>query len=420
MKVIKILFRHFSSLAGSPFFAGSVIMVLGTNLHNLGQLIYHFLAGRLLGTIFYGDLAALISIFGLLAIIQQAFSLTVIKFIASADSSKEANNFAKWVWFWSIWAGIAVFILLLVSSPFLVQFLNISKPQAFYIFAPTVLLGFVSNTGRALLQGFTKFARFIFSMVAEVGAKILSMVLLIYLGYSLFGAVAALSVGVVAGFTIVWWGLRKNLKGSRVKMPNLTPLLAYSFPVFIQSVALTSMYSSDILLVKHFFAAEQAGLYAALAKLGTIAFFAASPITNVMFPMVAKKYTHGQPYHKIFYLSVALVVLISLTVVASYIFFSGFIIKILFGEAFIGGAHILWWFGLYMLLLGVGMLFVHFYLSIGKTRVVWFFATAAVVQIILILTFHSTISTVIQVSIIAAALLVISLLLYFPYHHKQK
>ncbi|MBI2268203.1 MAG: oligosaccharide flippase family protein [Candidatus Blackburnbacteria bacterium] len=420
MKFTKILFLYFLSLAGSSFFAGSIIMVLGTNFHNLGQLVYHFLAGRLLGKVFYGDLAALISIFGLLAIIQQAFGLTIIKFVASAKSPEEANNFTKWVWFWSIWVGVIVFVLLLFSSPFIVQFLNISQPQVIYIFIPVVLVGFISNTGRALLQGFTRFTQFVVSMVAEVGAKIVAMVLLVYLGYSLFGAVAALPVGAVVGFVIVWLGLRKNLKGPRAKMPNLSPLFAYSFPVFIQSIALTSMYSSDILLAKHFFTAEQAGLYAALAKLGTIAFFSSSPITSVMFPIIARNHTHGQPYHRIFYLSVALVTLISLAVIISYIFLSGFIIGILFGKDFVEGAPILWWFSLYMFLLGVGMLFVHFYLSIGKTKVVWLFAAAALTQIVLILVFHATLLSVIQMSIIAAALLVLGLLLYFPYHHRQR
>lgn len=394
-------------------------MVVGTNLHNAGMLIYHFLAGRLLGADYYGDLAALISIFGLLSIVQISFGLTLVKFIASSKDSEEANNLAKWAYSFSIWAGIIVTVLLFLLSLNIASFLHIKQKEAVYLFIPVVFLSFASNTGRALLQGFLKFGHYVLSLIVEVGLKIIFTIVLILLGYALAGAMVALFIGVLSGLFIVWLSLRGKISGEKGKIPKLFPILRYSLPVFIQSLALTSMYSADILLVKHFFSGEEAGLYAALAKLGTISFFIGSPITSAMFPLIAKKHSHGEKYHKVFYLSLFTIVAISAVVVLSYALFPVFLVGTLFGSGFLAGAPILWWFSVYMFFLGISVVFTQFYLSIGKTRVVWLFALAASLQILLIWFIHPTLLRVIQVSIISSALLAASLLIYFPYHDKR-
>lgn len=419
MRIPVIVRNHLISTLKNPLILGSIAMFVGTNMHNAGQLLYHFLAINFLTKAHYGDLAAVISIFGILAIIQQSLGLAVVKFIASSKSDREANNLANWVFFWSLWfsAGLAIFIFLL--TPLLTKFLNITQPNAVYLFAPILFLASISNTGRALLQGFTKFVHLSGSMIAEVIVKILLTVFLLYLGYELLGAMGGLLAGVVAGLIIVWLSLKNRISGKRNPMPGIRPLLTYSLPVLVQSVATTSMYSTDIILVKHFFSPESAGAYAALAKFGTIALFAASPITHVMFPLIAKKHTHGEPYHKIFYLSLLLVALISSAVVLVYAFFGSEIARALTTGKYTEESHLLWWFGLYMLLLGMAMLFTQFYLSVGKTKVVWLFALAAVTQITLILFFHKNLINVVHSSVVSGALLVLCLSLYFPYHDKK-
>lgn len=407
-------------LSQNTLFAGSLVMVIGSNLHNAGMLVYHFLVGRLLGTNYYGDLAALISIFGLLSIIQISFGLTIVKFVASSRDSKEANNLAKWACLFSFWAGLVIMALLFLLSGSIISFLHIKQEEAVYLFIPVVLISFISNTGRALLQGFLRFGQYVTSLIVEVGLKIIFTTILVISGYALLGAMVALLLGTSAGLLTVLFFLRKEFGATGGFPPKLFPMLRYSIPVLIQSLALTSMYSADILLTKHFFPGEAAGLYAALAKLGSIAFFIGNPVASVMFPLVAKRHSHGKRYHKIFYLSVFAVAAISAVVVLGYVFFPGLILGTLFGDGFLGGAPILWWFSFYMFFLGISVLFTQFYLSVGKTRVVLLFAAASFLQILLIWLFHSSLLSVIQVSIVSSALLTISLLMYFPHHHKKK
>lgn len=401
-----------------PLLTGSLVMVLGSNLHNFGQFVFHFLMGRLLGKAQYGDLASVISILGLISIVQLSFGLTIVKYISSAKGKSIVSNFIKWVHTWSLWLGIAISILLFLLSPFIIKFLNITRPEIVYFLVPVLFLSVLLNSYRSILQALLSFNKYALSLISEAGIKIIFAIILILLGYKLLGAMFALMMGALCAFVLTRLFLSPHFKERKGKMPEISPLVKYSFPVFIQGLALTSMYSTDLILVKHFFSPEDAGLYASLAILGRVVFFGASPVTHVMFPLIARRHSHGKPYHNILYLSMFLIFAISASVVFFYVFFPRIPINILYGDEFLPGAPLLWWFGIFMALLAFAMLFIQFYLSIGKTRIVSLFIISALLQIVLIWFVHPNLLAVIQMSIISVSLLLLGFLIYFPYHHR--
>src|SRR3989344_1142362 len=408
----------------NPFFAGSLVMVLGSNIFNAGQFIYHLLTvkflsnfyGETLAKIYYGDIAAMLSFLGIASLIQLSLGLTIVKFIASQKSQEKIANFSKWIMYWTVMAGLVICVLTLLVSPFLIKFLNISQPLAFYLLGPILLFYILINSGRSILQGLLQFPKYVLSLLSEVGSNIICLVVLMYAGFAVFGAILSILLGVFFSFLITRVAISKLLSGPKGPKPEIAPLLKYSFPVLLQGLALTSMYTTDLLLVKHFFSPEQAGLYAALAVLGRVVFFGTSPVTHVMFPMIAKRHSHGEAYHNIFYLSVFLVLLVGAAITLFYYLFPQIPLVVLYKEGFLEGSSLLWWFGLFMGLLAVAMLFVQFYLSVGKTKVVGLFLGAAFIQTLLIWFIHTSLLTVIQLSIASVALLVLALFIYFPYH----
>ena len=402
-----------------PLLQGSLVMVMGSNLFNLGQFIYHFIAGRFLGKAHYGDLAVIISLLGLISIIQLSVGLTIVKFIAAAKNEKEISNLAKWFNRWAFFLGGILAVFTLILSPLVVDFLHITEPAAVYLLAPTLFLTVIIFTQRSILQGLLFFGRFVTSLLTEVTSKIILTVIFVLLGLKVFGAMGGILLGVLTSFFITRHLLSRYLTGQRGNRPNVVPLLRYSLPVFLQGLALTSMYSTDFILVKHFFSEGEAGVYASLAVLGRVAFFGSSPIIHVMFPLVAKKHAADEPYLKFFYLSILLVMGISSLVILLYFFYPKFVVSLLYGAEFIEGAPLLWWFGLFMSILCVATLFTQFYLSIEKTKAIWFFVAAAILQGVLIWLVHPDILTVIQLSILSATLLLISLIVYFPYCYRN-
>ena len=329
----------------NQFLSGSLIMVLGFNLYNFGQAVYHFLVARMLGKAQYGDLASIITILGIVAVVQMSVGLTIVKFIAS-DKNKAKSNFIKWVFIWSIWGAVILGVVAELLSPFLINFLNIAQPLSVYLLGPILFFFFLANANRSILQGLFKFDKYILSLLAESIFKIVLSVGLILAGLAVFGAMVAFLLAIFFSFLVTLGSIKKYLKGKKVQAPEIGPLFKYSQAVLIQGLALTSMYSADLLLVKHFFEASEAGLYASLAIMGRIVFFGTSPITNVMFPMVAKRFGSGQPFHKIFYLSLNLILTIAFFVTAVYIFLPQLAISLLVGKQYLDGAPILWWFGI--------------------------------------------------------------------------
>jgi len=183
-------------------------------------------------------------------------------------------------------------------------------------------------------------------------------------------------------------------------------------PVFFSILAFTSLYTTDIVLARHFLPAQEAGFYAALATLGKIIFFASSPIVMVMFPMISEKHANGKKYTNLLSLSLGLVFLVCLGVSGVYFLFPKLMINILYGSQYLSASASLWLFAIFLSLYSFSYLLTNFYLSIKKVRIVSLPMTAALLQIILISLFHQNLRQTISMSVLTTALLLFSLLLY--------
>ena len=192
-------------------------------------------------------------------------------------------------------------------------------------------------------------------------------------------------------------------------------ILAYAGPIFLVSLSTNSLYSTDVILVKHFFEAQSAGIYAALSTLGKIIFFGTAPVGAVMFPLVSQRQSQGKDYKKIFLLSLLFTLGISLLVLLIYWLAPELSLKILYGDKFLGASPYLVWIGLFMAIFSLGSLIAGFYLSKGDTRIWTLVVLAALGQALGIWFFHSSIFQVITVNIISASFLLVSLLIYFGY-----
>ncbi len=408
MKKISNLFRN-------QFLTNSFIMLLGSNFYNLGQFIYHFLAGRLLGKALYGDLAAIISVITYFGIVQLALGLTIVKFIAQQKRLNTTANFVKWFHFWGLMLAGFLTVLFLVLSPLIANFLNINPKISIYILPIFIFFFSIIYIHRSILQGLLKFKTLSISYISEAVLKITLTVLFILWGWAVFGAVVSLILSAVFVFLITRISLAPYLEGNRQKMPRVLPVAKYSFPVLLQGLALNSMYSTDLILVKHFLSSQEAGIYASLSVLGRIIFFGSTPILQVMFPFVAKKFSEGRSVKKIFFFSLILTLVISLTLIVFYYFLPQVFINILYGSEFLQGAPMLWLFGIFMALLSLSLLFIQFFLSIDKPKVVFIFVFAASMQAILLYLRHSSILEVLKINILTAALLLGTLCVYFAY-----
>lgn len=387
-------------------------MVLGSNAVNFLNYIYHLIVGRLLGPAFYGELASLISMIGLLGIIPGSLSLVIIKYVSSAKNEKEVAVLISWLKRKILLASLLFFVGIIVVSPFILSFLHINKLSYILLIAVSSLFSIQSLLNRSILQGLLKFKEMVLSVLLENSAKLVMSVVLVYLGFRVGGAVLAFAIAAILGWYITNFYLKDNAKGKDNFTLDIKPMLLFTIPVLVQSFATTSLYSADVILVKHFFSSHEAGIYASLSTLGKIIFFGTGPIGSVMFPLVSQRKARKQSYKKIFILSFFGTGILASGVLLIYWLFPEFAIRLLYGGAYIEAKDLLVWFGIFISLFTLAFLLISYCLSLGKTTVVIFPAIAAIAQIIAIFLFHETIFTVILISIIVTALLLLALIIY--------
>lgn len=407
------------ALITNPFFSGSAVMVFGSNFVNFLNSLYPMVMGRILGPQNYGELASLFSVLGIVSMIPASLGLVVVKFISSAKSEEERKGLIGWFTRRIYLASYLLVILMIIGSFYIGDFLKISQNLYIVLISLTMLFTLPAFIFRSALQGMLQFSKLLISMVSESAIKLILGLLFVLLGFSVWGAVWGLLIAVIIGWILARYFVGINLSITNDQKPKSKEILKYAIPVLIHSVSITLFYNSDLVLVKHFFTSHQAGLYAALSTLGKIVLFGTAPVAAVMFPMVSKRKSEGKSYRKIFAYSFGLTLLAALILVIIFMLFPKIVIGLIYGESYLVVSGLLVWSGIFILLFTLASLLLNYYLSTGKTLVVYFSLIASVGQIIGIWLFHESLFSVLIVSIAVAALLLFSLLVYFGYENKE-
>lgn len=412
-KISSIVARY----AAHPVVKGSAIMFGGTMLTNVLAYLYHLVVGRILGPVGYGELAALLSIFYILNAPATVLQNILVKFFSRFKAKNDYGQ-AKQLLFGisrSVFlVEIGFFVLLVPFIPAASAFLRIDD-RLNLIWLYLMFASFVfSIVNVSALQAFQLF--FPLSVVVSLGG-LLRLIFgavgaLFGVGWTLFSNVLASIIAYVATFLPL-----RGLLAHKARPITISPssALYYSIPVFISILSITALFSQDVVLVKHFFSAREAGLYSSLSVLGKIIFFASASLAYVAFPVLAERKELGKPYGKIVFMSLVLVAGMSFGVTLFYFLFPSFVVNLLFGKAFEGASGLLGQFGLFISFYTLSNLFTSMYLALGKTGVWVLTALAAVIQAVVITISHGSLSIVIVNNALVAAGLFIALLLYYPY-----
>jgi O-antigen/teichoic acid export membrane protein len=178
-------------------------------------------------------------------------------------------------------------------------------------------------------------------------------------------------------------------------------------------VGMTSMtlfYNLDVILVKHYFDAFQAGYYVAASLLGKVLFFASIAISMVMFSKLSELYALKKPTRHLLYKSMFLVFLCSAIITFVYFVFPKFIIDLFFGAEYYAVMGLIGLFGIIMTLFSLSYLIVFYFLGIHKTRFIYVLVFFNVLQIILLILYHSSLLQVLYILLGTITFLFLSLL----------
>lgn len=401
--------KYILNIYNNPLFSGSVIMIFGNMFANAVNYLYHILMGRMLGPVNYGVLASIYSILYLVSIIPASTSVAIVKFVSATKSESETYSVYKTISGYVFKFALVVSLLIFIFTPLISMFLNITDYWSVSLVAPVLFFSLITLVNQSTSQGLTRFMGNVGPNVISSLVKLLLGISLVYMGWSVFGAMVGVVVALVSAYYYSNAFLRKYLKVHKVQVMDLKPFFRYALPVLIQALAFTSIFTTDVILVKHFLPAFDAGIYAALSTLGKIIFFASSPIAATMFPIVSKNHAKGVSYKNVFLLSFSATVIISVVIMLFYWLYPSVAIETLYGKAYLSASSNLVWMGMFLLFYSLSSYLVNFFLAVGKVKVVVFPFILAVVQIVLIWFRHGSILDVLQVSFGVSLVLFVSL-----------
>ena len=394
---------------------GSFILLIGSLIVNISNYLFHFFMGRMLGPSDYGVLAALLSVLYLVSVFSSTLLTVTTKFTAdffSAGDFGKIHLLIKRLSRKFFWAGLAVFLIFLLAARFIANFLKIDSPSLVIIIGAFSLLLFLNSLNRGVIQGLQKFSHLAINLSIEALLKLVLAIIFVILGGKVFGPVAAIFLACLFAYLISFVPLKFLFKKT-LQPIDKKKLILYSLPTLFIMLFLVSLYNADIILVKHFFSAREAGLYAALSTLGKIVLFASGAITQAMFPIAAYLARRKKDPSRILKQTIILTSLISLVILILYFVFPKYLVMILFGGQYLEISSYLFFFGLVFSLFSIISIFISFFLAIHKLRFVYFLGLAALAEIVLIIFFHQSILEIISILFIVMVILLVGLIIYY-------
>ncbi len=264
--------------------SGSFIMLLSSVLVGLFNLLYNFAVAHRLGADKFGHASVVYTILMLLSSITLSFQLLCSKFAARSESQTERVAIYHLLHRRSWLAGLGIGLLLASFSSEVAQYLNLPSATLIRVLAIGTVFYVPLGTRRGFMQGTYDFVPLAINFVLEVIIKLAGAVTLISAGYGVEGVIGAISASVLVAYFV---SIPRKHHVSEVPQAKLRAGVGEGVQALVFFIGQVVINNLDIILVKHFFNATQAGVYAAIALIGRIVYMLSWSIISSMFPFSA-------------------------------------------------------------------------------------------------------------------------------------
>jgi O-antigen/teichoic acid export membrane protein len=319
----------------SRLLGGSLVMLAGSIMVSVLNFGYNMVVARMLGKELFSQAAAFVTLQLIVSAATLSMQMVCAKFVAK-NATDEQKSFAYKSLLRRSWMiGISVgLVMALISRPSS-TWLNMSSALPMIVLSVGMAFYIPLGVKRGGLQGIYRFRQLSFNYVLETVVKLVAAIGLLWAGFGLNGAVAAITISVIVAyfFPRVPEQLRKQ------PVLGIPASFGEGVQAIIFFVGQVIINNVDILMVNHFFKAETAGLYAAFALIGRVLYIASWQVVNAMFPIAAAANPHEEEGWSAIAVPLAMVTGIALCFLAVVGFAPDFVLHVLFGAKFrIAGA----------------------------------------------------------------------------------
>ncbi len=330
------------------FLKSNLIVMIIANSANIFAYLFQFVMGRYLTIEEFGVLNSVNSLGVVVGAITGIIPYIITKYIIEFKEDKEMASLLVWnIFKFTIFITFIMVFLVMIFIDEIDSYLNLNDHLPIYIFLASLITGVFLSIFFGVMQGLLMFVR-----SAVKGASmalfrfIFAFILVGLLGYGYNGALgAAIFSNLLIGIW-VYSVVNKKIrfyKPKNISLPSATykKMFKYALPVGLMWLAIALLTNIDIMLVKHYTTAIEAGEYSVAAIVGRIAVFLPGVLLAVLFPQVSQNSKDGKSSVSTIITVMVLTLVLSGSFTILVYFFPELIITTLFGDKYIGGADVL-------------------------------------------------------------------------------
>lgn len=369
----------------APLLRGSALLFGGAAVGNIGHYLFQMYMSRNLGVEDFGALNSLLSLLALISIPSGTIFLVTARQVAEFGPRHDVTGAFFRATLAKVSVGVASLLFLSgVLSPHVGRFLRVPSPLPVLILAGVVAVTLITSAGLGVLQGLRKFLHLALNQGLAGLLRLAFGVVLV--PYGLNGALMAtlLSATVVWGISLV--PLRKFMKGGGGYRIDLD-LRAWA-PVTGALSCFALLTNADLILVKHYFRPEMAGMYSAASVLGKALLLLPMSVAMALFPLVpgssevTSRRTAGR--------AVGLAVMGLGFGTAVFLLVPGPALGLVFGRAYSDAGEVLRWFGLAAPPYGLAYVLMHYHIARWRYKFLYPMVIACAAELALIGKFHGS------------------------------
>ncbi len=388
---------------------GAGFLFLANVLVNVGNYALNIYLARYLGPEGFSEANILATLVMVLSFMALGIQLIVAKYVVTEDEESTISWIKDKV---KKGAGLICVIVLLLSW-LMMRFFNFHSVWPLVLLFLGIPSYFLMSFSRGYFQGNCDFKKLANTYIVEMLIRVFSTVILLFLlvDYGLSSEIVA--IGFLVSFIVpaILYRVNTNAyEGITEKFKSQIVRVFFLFSVYELSQILIN--HSDIFIVKHFFDAQQAGLYSSIALLGKAIFFGTWIIVTILFPRVIEAKKEGKPHQHLFYSAMLLVGFVGILFIGGSWLCSDLLVTTVFGSSYEVVASILWLYALSTTVYALAHIFVYYYMSLENYIPIYISLFFGCSQILALWLFHNTFIEIISVQILLMSIMLSSMFLY--------
>lgn len=388
---------------------------------NAGNYFYNLVLGRILGPEAFADAAILITLLLVLSFLGMTFQIVTSKYAVVLEKENKAV-FTKIITRTALLFGIGIGALIVVFSKKLQLIFHTETAEMFLIFGFGIPLYFLISVNRGLYQGNNGLNKMAITYQTEMITRLVITLSTVLLLPNIPTSIAV-ALGILISFVFGLFPLQKNIFiSTKTTLKGVIDtkgiFIFFGLTAFYECTQII-INNSDIMLVKHYFNSNQAGLYSSLALIGRVVYFVAWMFVMLLLPKVIQLKKEGKNTQPLLLQYVLYITLLSTGIVGGTYLFPELIVQLLFGDAYSAIAPLLWKYALATSIFAIANIFAYYFLSISQYFPVVVSAILGFTQVVLIVLFHNSLNQVVEMQIIAMLILLFFQLCFFFYQNNK-